>query len=73
MKNTLNRLHKTRPIVGAERDEIDFNKIKIHEFNGTAKWAKDYTNIAYEDISCMQVNTRYINAYVRYFESNTAS
>ncbi len=47
---------------------ITSDSIIIHGFSGVANWDDEESEIYFEDISSLQVNTNYINFYKRYYE-----
>lgn len=48
-------------------------QVEFRSFNGTGKWSAKAERLKYSQISCLQVNTRYLGFYQRYFERNAAS
>ena len=43
-------------------------RVEVQGFTGTARWLPAPTPVSYAHITCVQVNTRYLNAYQRHFE-----
>jgi len=47
-------------------------QVEFHTFTGTGKWSAKTERLKYSQITCLQVNTRYLGFYQRYFERNAA-
>lgn len=47
-------------------------QVEFHTFTGTGKWAPKTERLKYSQITCLQVNTRYLGFYQRYFQRSAA-
>lgn len=47
-------------------------RVEVRSFTGIARWLPAPTRLSYAHITCLQVGTRYLNAYQRYFEGQGA-
>lgn len=47
-------------------------QVEFHTFSGTGKWATKNDRLKYSQLTCLQVNTRYLGFYQRYFERTVA-
>lgn len=47
-------------------------QIEFHTFSGTGKWATKNDRLKFSQLTCLQVNTRYLGFYQRYFERTVA-
>ena len=47
-------------------------QVEFQTFSGTGKWAPKNERLKYSQLTCLQVNTRYLGFYQRYFERSGA-
>ena len=47
-------------------------QVEFHTFTGTGRWSKKTERLRYSQITCLQVNTRYLGFYQRHFERDAA-
>jgi hypothetical protein len=48
--------------------KIGAGEVRLKYFTGAANWLEEPIRLKYEDITCCQVNTNYVNVYERHFE-----
>ena len=47
-------------------------QVEFHTFTGTGRWSTKTERLRYSQITCLQVNTRYLGFYQRHFERDAA-
>lgn len=47
-------------------------QVEFQTFGGTGKWAPKNERLKFSQLTCLQVNTRYLGFYQRYFERSEA-
>lgn len=45
-------------------------QVEFQSFSGTGKWSSKTERLKYSQLTCLQVNTRYLSFYQRHFERN---
>jgi len=48
--------------------KIAETQVEFHTFTGTGRWASKAERLKFKQITCLQVNTRYLGFYQRHFE-----
>ena len=49
-------------------EEANATAVEMQWFSGTGRWDDELATLAFDDITCCQVGTNYLNFYQRYFE-----
>ncbi|MEK8034971.1 hypothetical protein AACH06_29500 [Ideonella sp. DXS29W] len=47
-------------------------QVEFHTFTGTGRWSTKTERLKYAQITCLQVNTRYLGFYQRHFDRDAA-
>lgn len=80
-RSAIEDLRKDHPLLILEREllpepdmsigrvvELGAEEVRVRYFTGTANWRDELDRLRYEDLTCCQAGTNYINMYQRHFE-----
>jgi hypothetical protein len=82
-RSIINQLSRSYPLLilecerGNDQDFVIGRLVKttsaaayVQHFTGTGRWLDEPVRVAYQDLTCIQAGSNYLNFYQRYFERN---